>query len=257
MARGGKPETTRGLPPPLPPEQRTVGQLVGEAIRLYGANFPKALALGVPVVAVNALVWSVPSASGRLLVAPVSAVLIPLSYVAAAALVTRTPLRARRALRAYVVGVLVFIPFPFLAALFVLPGLVWLALFGLAVPAVLAEDVGLRAGLARGLSLARADFVHVLGGLATLALVVFLTQAGLYFVLREYAENTQRAAAVLASLLVSPLVFLGAALLYVDQEARLGSRPERGKERDAHVPDAHDTHREGRSDPPRQPGPAA
>jgi thiol:disulfide interchange protein len=37
-------------------------------------------------------------------------------------------------------------------------------------------------------------------------------------------------AAALASLVVSPLVFLGSALLYVDQEARLRSRGDRQKE---------------------------
>jgi hypothetical protein len=226
-------------------------------MRFYGANFWKALILGVPVVAVNAVVWSNPSGHGRLLIAPVSALLIPLSYVAASALVTETSLRRKRALVAYLVGVIVFVPFPFLAALFVLPGLVWLSLFGLAVPAVLAEDLGVRAALSRSLRLARADFAHALGGLATLALVVLLVQSGLYFVLREYADNTQRAAAVLTSLVVTPLVFLGAALLYVDQEARLRSRGERRKERDAAVPDAHDPHREGRADTPRKPGPAA
>ena len=57
MARRQK-RAERPLPPPLPPAERTVGQLVGEAIRLYGANFWKALALGVPVVVVNALAWS-------------------------------------------------------------------------------------------------------------------------------------------------------------------------------------------------------
>jgi hypothetical protein len=101
------------------------------------------------------------------------------------------------------------------------------------------------------------DFVHVLGGLATLALIVLLTQAVLYFVLREYAENTQRAAAALASLVVSPLLFLGGALLYVDQEARLRSRLDHGKERDADVPDADEADREGRPDTPREPGPPA
>ena len=35
------------LPPPLPPETRTVGQLVAEALKLYGARFWPALALGV------------------------------------------------------------------------------------------------------------------------------------------------------------------------------------------------------------------
>jgi hypothetical protein len=151
----------------------------------------------------------------------------------------------------------VFIPFPLLVALFVLPGLAWLALFGLAVPAALVEGLGLRASFVRGYRLARADFVHVLGGLATLALVVFLTQTVLFFVLREYAENTRVAAATLASLVVSPLLFLGTALLYVDQKARLGSVGDRGKEQDAQVPHAHDADREGSPDPPRESRPTA
>ncbi|HEY4620984.1 MAG TPA: hypothetical protein VIG93_04725 [Gaiellaceae bacterium] len=222
MARGAKPK--QELPPPLPPERRTVGQLVGEAIRIYGAHFWKGLALGVPVVAINGLVWRAPSGNGRFLVVPVAALLISLSYVAATVLVMRTPWRSRHALTAYVVAVLVFLPFPFLTAIYVLPGVVWLALVGLAVPAALVEGLGLRASLVRGYRLARADFVHVLGGLATLALVVFLTQFSLYFVLREYAENTRLIAAALASLVVSPLVFLGAAVLYLDQDARLRSR---------------------------------
>ena len=35
------------LPPPLPPETRTVGQLVAESLRLYGARFWPSLALGI------------------------------------------------------------------------------------------------------------------------------------------------------------------------------------------------------------------
>jgi hypothetical protein len=252
MARRARP-STRELPPPLPPEQRTVGQLVAESIRLYGAHFGKALALGVPVAFVNALAWAGPSGSGRLLAAAVSVVVVPLSFVAASALATGAPLQGRAVLVSYVTGVLVFVPFPFLATLFILPGLAWLALFGLAVPAALVERIDVRAALARGLRLARADYVHVLGGLAALALVVFLTQTGLFFVLREYAESTQRAAAVLASLVVSPLLFLGGALLYVDQEARLRSR-DRREERDADVPDADHADRERRPDAAREPG---
>ena len=253
MTRGARAKDSR-LPPPLPPEQRTVGQLVGEAIRLYGARFWRGLALGVPVVAVNGLVWGAPSGNWRFLIVPVAALLISVSYVAAAALVTGAPLRSRHALVAYVTAVLVFVPFPFLAAIYVLPGLVWLALVGLAVPAALVEGLGLRAALVRGYRLARADFVHVLGGLATLALVVFLTQFALYFVLREYADNTRLVAAALASLVVSPLVFLGTAILYGDQEARLRSQGEapRRKERDADVPDVDDADGEGSPDAPRQ-----
>ena len=228
MARQKRAE--RPLPPPLPPAERTVGQLVGEAIRLYGATFWKALALGVPVVVVNALAWSNSSGSGRLGLVLAAALLISSSYVGAVALVTGAPLRSRSALRAYGIGVLVFLPFPVLVTIFVLPGLAWLALVGLAVPAALVERLGVRAALVRGYRLARADFVHVLGGLATLALVVVISQFSLYFVLREFAENTRLAAAALASLVVSPLVFLGSAILYVDQKARLDSRGDRPKE---------------------------
>src|SRR5579862_6556543 len=37
------------LPPPLPPAERTVVQLVAETIRAYGAQFWRVLPLGVPV----------------------------------------------------------------------------------------------------------------------------------------------------------------------------------------------------------------
>lgn len=247
--------TRRELPPPLPPEERTVGQLVGEAIRLYGNNVWKALAIGLPVAAVNALVWAAPD-SNPLLVAAAGALLITVSYVVACSIVTGASLRSRNALLAYGIGVLVFVPFTLLVALFILPGLVWLSLFGLAVPVALVEGLGIRGSLTRAVQLARADFVHVLGGLATLALVVFITQAALFFVLREFAENTRVAAATLASVVVSPLVFLGAALLYLDQTARLGSSRKRRKEPHAHVPHAHDADREGDPDAARQPRPA-
>ena len=246
--------STRELPPPLPPEQRTVGQLVAESIRLYGANFWQGLALGVPVAFVNALGWAGSSLEARLGAVAASVVVLPAAFVAACAIATGASLRSRAAIVAYLTGVLVFVPFPFLVTLFILPGLAWLALFALAVPAALVERLDLRAALGRGLRLARADYVHVLGGLAALGLVVLLTQMALFFVLREYAESTQRAAATLASLVVSPLLFLGAALLYVDQDARLRSRAVPREERDADLPDAEHADREGRADPPRQPG---
>jgi hypothetical protein len=231
MARGEARAKAKTREPaePLPPERRTVGQVVGEAIRLYGRHFWKALAIGAPVAAVNVLVLSV-DGPAQLLVAAGGAFLTAFSYVLACSVVLERPLRSRAALIAYAIGVLVFVPFPFIASLYVLPGLVWLAFVGLAVPAALADGLGIRGAFKRGVKLARADFVHVLGGLAMLALAVFLTQAGLFFVLREFAENTRLAAATLASVVVSPIVFLGAAVLYVDQEARLRSRDEQREE---------------------------
>jgi hypothetical protein len=225
-------------------------------MRTYGNRFWAALAIGVPPAAVNALVAAVPSNIGKAAVAAGGGLLFSLSYVGACAIVLERPFRSRRALVAYAIGVLVFIPFPFLAAVFILPGLIWLSFVGLSVPAALAEGLGVRAGLARGIELARADFVHVLGGLAALALVVFVTQFALSIVLIELADNTRLVAAILASVVISPLAFLGAALLYVDQEARLRS-PDRRKERHADVPDAVHAHREGRPDAEREPRPPA
>jgi hypothetical protein len=223
MARAAT-RAERPLPPPLPPERRTVGQLVGEAIRFYQRHFWSSLGLGVPVVVANALVWTRSPGDRALAFVPVTALLISLSYVLAIGLVTGARVRSRAGVTAYVVAVVVFVPVPLLVALFILPSLVWLSLFGLAVPAALVEERGARAAVARGLQLARADFVHVLGSFATLALVLLISQFTLYFVLREYANNTRLIAAALASFVVSPLVFLGSALVYVDQDARLRSR---------------------------------
>ena len=256
MARGATRRRSRELPPPLPPAERTVGQVVGEALRAYGSRFWISLAIGVPVAIVNALVRVV-TGEWRLAVAAAGALLLAASYLLACLVILGRPLRRRAAMVAYATGVLVFVPFPFLTAIYVLPGLVWLAFVGLAVPAAYVEGLGVPDALARGFRLARADFVHVLGGLATLVLVVFLTQAGLFFVLREFAENTQVAAALLASVVVSPVVFLGAALLYGDQEARLRSPDGRRKERDAEVPDAVHADREGRADAERESRPPA
>jgi hypothetical protein len=220
----------RPLPPPLPPERRTVGQLVGEAIRAYGARFWQGLTLGLPVVLANGIVWRQSADDRGLALIPLTALLISVSYVLAVGRVNGVSVLSRRGAAAYVLAVVIFLPVPLLVAIFVLPGLIWLSLFGLAVPAVLVEGLGVRSALGRGLALARVDFIHVLGGLATLALVVIISQFSLYFVLREYADNTRMIAAALAALVVSPVVFLGSALLYVDQVARLGSREERREE---------------------------
>ena len=48
MARGAK-RVERPLPPPLPPAERTVGQLVAETIKLYGRRFMSALPIGLVV----------------------------------------------------------------------------------------------------------------------------------------------------------------------------------------------------------------
>ena len=103
------------------------------------------------------------------------------SYLGAVALASE---RSVRIVQPLVAGVLVFLPFPVLAAFFILPGLIWFAAVGLVVPVLALERIGFGIAFLRAFALARADFVHALGSLATLAILVFLTQSMLFFLLR-------------------------------------------------------------------------
>ena len=130
-------------------------------------------------------------------------------------------LDARTGLGAYALGAIAFLPAPFLALLFVLPAIAWLAFVGLVVPvAVVERTTHLGAAFSRATRLARADYIHAVGGLATLAIVYFLTRLVLFFLLKSAGESTERIAVFLADLVISPILFLGAALLYFDQAAR-------------------------------------
>ena len=135
------------------------------------------------------------------------------------------------------------------------PVVVWLALVGLVVPVVLVERVSFRRSFGRALALGRADYVHAIGSLAALVVIFGVAEGVLALLLESQADNTVRTAIFLADLTLGPVLFLGGALLYVDQEARLRSR-KRGKERNADLPDADDAHREGRPDAAREPGPS-
>jgi hypothetical protein len=211
----------KSLPPPLPPHERTVGQLVAESIRLYGRRVWWSLAIGLPPAALSVAVAGVSPRQGVVLFAVAGSVVLTASYIGAVALAHEPSLERRRVVVAFVVGVLVFLPFAVLVRLYVLPGLAWLALAGLAVPAALVEGTGLRESLARGLRLGRADYIHALGSLCTLAILVVASQLLTAVALQNFADNTTRVAAFLAGVVVSPVLFLGAALLYQDQRARL------------------------------------
>ncbi|MBV8080018.1 MAG: hypothetical protein JO186_06535 [Actinobacteria bacterium] len=207
------------LPPPLPPGERTVGQLIAETIRAYGANFWRALPLGVVYAGIDqACVHE--SWLHQLVVYYVAAPFMAAAYVYACSLLLK-----RRATRtAYVVALLVYVPFPLLRGLFLLPGIAWFALFGLAVPATLVEGLPLRRAIARGRALAANDYVHALGSLASLVVVVGIGDQALTQILRAQSRNSQRAALLLADFVLTPLFYLGGAMLYTDQAARLRSR---------------------------------
>lgn len=221
MRPTGRPESrSKELPPPLPPETRTVGQLVAEALRFYGQHFWPSLVLGLGLAVLNQLTVSSSRIAQLVLSATVGAVLLSASYAAASALVGRVSVSARSFGTAVVVGTIAFAPAPLLVSAFVLPAVAWLALVGLAVPVAMIERTGIRASFTRAVVLARADYVHAAGSLATLAITYFLTKVVMLFLLRGQADLTLRAAAFLADLVISPLLFLGAAILYSDQHAR-------------------------------------
>ena len=189
---------------------------MAESIRNYGERFWKVLPLGLVLVAVDGaslhrgvgvqtlLLW----AFGPLFAA---------AYVRAAMVVREEPW----SWHAFGAALLVFLPFPVLVRLWLLPGVAWFALVGLAVPAAVAERLVVRDALRRGWELARADLVHALSGLVTLALVYVVSRYALLVLIHTQGGQGQAVAAMLADLVLSPLVFIGGVLLYEDQAARV------------------------------------
>jgi hypothetical protein len=249
----GRPREAR--PPALPPETRTVGQLVAESLQLYRRRFWPALALGLPIAIIDTTIPEFGRRGQLLYACTVGALLITLAYVRGCSIAAGIRPGRRDFLVAYGLGVAIFVPFPLLAIGLILPAAAWLALVGLAVPAVLVEHLGPREAIRRGLRLAKVDYVHALGSVATLGITYFLTRLVLLVLLHGASETGARAAAFLADLVVSPVLFLGAGLLYFDQAARLASvtRPRR-PDADLHHVDEPD--RQGRADVEGEPRPA-
>jgi hypothetical protein len=203
-------------PAALPPAERTVGQVVAEAIRTYGDHFWQVLPLGLVLVAVD--VASLHHSSDvQTLILWGFAPLFAAAYVRAATVVRDEPW----SWPAFWAALAVFLPFPILVRLYVLPGIIWFALVGLAVPAAVAERLGVRDALRRGWQLARADRVHAVAGLITLGLVYKLSSLTLLVFIHGFGGQGQVVAAMIADFVLLPLVFVGAVLLYEDQRARL------------------------------------
>jgi hypothetical protein len=233
-----------------------VGQLVAETMRLYGARLLAALPIGLVVAGADQLMFHLDREERTVAFVCLGPV-FTLAYAYAAWLATGARPGARAWAVALVAGTVVFLPAALTFSWFALASVLWLALAGLAVPAALVEGTSLSGSIRRGIALGRAGYVHAAGSLATLAILFGVTRLALTQLLTSQAENAVRTAVFLSDTVLGPMVFLGAALLYVDQEARLRSRHDRGKERDADVPDADSTDGEGRPDPARESGPPA
>jgi hypothetical protein len=248
--------TKEPLPPPLPPETRTVGQVVAEALRLYGRRFWPALGLGVPIGIFGALLPVLDGRTETIVSLAVGAPLVTLSYVGASVLVAGRPVERRRIVTAFLVGLLVFVPFPVLVLVYVLPAIAWLALVGLAVPAAIIEGGGIVDSLKRGYRLGRADYVHSLGSMATLGITFYLSTRVMALAINAGSGQAADIARPLAEGVLWPVVVLGSGLLYFDQVARLESGPRRRRRRDADLHHAHDPDRPGRADAEGEPRPA-
>jgi len=244
------------LPPALPPETRTVGQLVAEALRLYGIRFWPSLALGVGPALIGTAAAELDDPARLAVVLGAGPLLLSASYAGAVALV-RPVGRGRHVAIALAVGFVAFLPIC-VSRLWIFPGiyllvLAWLAFVGLAVPAALVERRGFVEALRRGTELARADYVHALGSLATLAITIFLTGLVLFFALREASDQAIRVAGLLALLVLAPVFVLGAAVLYLDQAARVKSSPQTRRKEDGDLHSAFKPDGPGRSDAEGEP----
>jgi hypothetical protein len=202
-------------PAALPPAQRTVGQLVAESIRFYGEHFGAVLLLGIPFLVIDLISLNA-TVAAQTIVAWLLGPAVCAAYVRACMIVGRT----FWSWRAYAVAVIVYLPFPVLVRLYVLPGIAWFALIGLAVPAAMYEGLGVRPALRRGFELGRADLVHAIGGLATVCIVYGVSRGALQVLLHTQGDQAQKIAVVLADIVLSPILYIGGALLYTDQAAR-------------------------------------
>ncbi len=212
-----------------------MGQLIAETLRLYGSRFLLALPLGIPLAAVNQIALSTghsresgseivvetgPSADGLILL--LAAPAFSLAFAAACALTFRVVPSRRQAVWAVLVGTVAFAPAALFFPWFALASVAWLAIVGHVVPAIVKEGHGPLAALRRSVQLARADYVHALGGLAALVVLFGLTRIVMAQLLRSQADNTLRVAVGLADLVLSPLLYLGGALLFLNLAARVG-----------------------------------
>jgi hypothetical protein len=232
------------LPAALPPAERTIGQFIGETIRTYSGHFWRAIPLGIPLALADQLSVHEPPRTQILVFWAVGPLVVGV-YLWACAIVYTT----RPTLTPYLVGLLIYAPFPILRAAFFLPGIAWFALIGLAVPAALVERLPFREALIRGRKLGAADYVHSLGSLASLVIVVGIAEITLTALLHSQSDNSQRVALLLADVVLSPLLFLGGALLYDDQAARVGSRQSNSRRaRDADLHPSVDADPAGRPD---------
>src|SRR5439155_13086521 len=120
MARKGS-GRSQPLPPPLPPETRTVGQLVAETINLYRRRFWPSLALGLGPAAAAVGLTVIGGWWALVFVLTAAALLMTASYLGAVVIATGSRAARRSLLIGAAAAYVVFVPAPFLYSVFILP----------------------------------------------------------------------------------------------------------------------------------------
>src|SRR5689334_3885526 len=105
------------LPPPLPPETRTVGQVVAESVRLYQRRFWPSLAVGLGPAATGISIATLPRWGDLAFALTGGGLLMTASYIGATAIAADVRPGARTIVEALLAGSVVFVPVPFLTSL--------------------------------------------------------------------------------------------------------------------------------------------
>ena len=230
--------SSKELPAPLPPETRTVGQVVAESIAFYRHHFFQSLPLGLSFAAVTQLTAdfttrhrpnghykSFPEThslvgGGVEMTMLLGALLLTASYIVGVVLVTGAKPTWRQLSVAYGAGFLIYLPVPLLAQLLVLPAVLYLAVVGWVVPAIVVEGTSFVGAFRRSFRLARADYIHAAGSLATLVILFVVVRLMMLFLIHVGAETGRRSTVAAADLVLSPLLFIGSAIVFIDLVAR-------------------------------------
>jgi hypothetical protein len=215
-----------------------LGDLFAETVRVYGDRIWSVIGIGVFL-------------AGSLLAAHVIGhavvfvAILALAFTAAYAVASRVVVGdpaseawAQVGVRLPVLLVLtVVVSVPFVLGrvdpLLLLFGVAWLAFVGLAIPVAMLERSpqeepwygSIAFSITRATTLARAEYLHVLGVMAAFVVVYILLGPLLAVLLTGFADNGSLAATVIANGVLGPFFFLGLSLLYFEQKARALSSP--------------------------------
>jgi hypothetical protein len=220
-----------------------LGEVFAETVRIYGERRWAAFGLGAVVAAVFILSGYVPVA--------VAVALLAVAFTTSWALATRLATGdafveacahlARSAPALVVFTLVASVPFALAIsqAFLIVFAVAWLALVGFSIPVSVAERPPgdgspfgrIAFALHRSLELARAEYLHAAGVVAALVVVYVVVGYVLAAALAGFADNSGLAAVALVQVVLAPFFFLGLAVLYFEQRARLESGRAR-RERD-------------------------